>query len=243
MNEDQRSNRWWHTVPGILTAAAGTITAVAGLIVALHQAGLFNGGQKASQVQNEATTPPEVTKSPVQQPDTRALSSTDNQPAVSDHVVESATQEFSVEASEQSKRINLLSAEHGGHLLVASNDGWTATIDGREEAGELGSDGEAVYAFEGERPATFDIFTMLIAGEYWGNIKEFELLVANKSAAGPFESIGKFQAQNLKLFKTPYQEFTFPAVKAKYLKVKVISTYGRPYASAREFQLLGNLDK
>jgi hypothetical protein len=240
MNEDQRSNRWWHTVPGILTAAAGTITAVAGLIVALQQAGLFDGEQKASQVQNEATTPPEVTKSPTQQPDTRALSSTDNQPAVSDHVVESATQEL---VSEQSKRINLLSAENGGHLLVASNDGWTATIDGREEEGELGSDGEAVYAFEGERPATFDVFTMLISGEYWGNIKEFELLVANKSAAGPFMSIGKFQAQNLKLFKTPYQEFTFPAVKAKYLKVKVLSTYGRGYASAREFQLLGNLDK
>src|SRR5436189_4804110 len=32
---------WWQTLPGILTAIAGTITAITGLIVALHQAGLF----------------------------------------------------------------------------------------------------------------------------------------------------------------------------------------------------------
>jgi hypothetical protein len=41
MAEDQKSQGWWQTVPGILTATAGIITAIAGLIVALHQAGVF----------------------------------------------------------------------------------------------------------------------------------------------------------------------------------------------------------
>ena len=38
MPEEQKSQGWWQTVPGILTATAGIITAVAGLIAALHQA-------------------------------------------------------------------------------------------------------------------------------------------------------------------------------------------------------------
>jgi len=38
MDEDPRSKSWWHTLPGILTAAAGAITAVTALVTALHQA-------------------------------------------------------------------------------------------------------------------------------------------------------------------------------------------------------------
>jgi hypothetical protein len=39
MDEDPRSKSWWHTLPGILTAAAGAITAITALVTALHQAG------------------------------------------------------------------------------------------------------------------------------------------------------------------------------------------------------------
>jgi hypothetical protein len=35
MDETKSDGSWWRTVPGMLTAAAGTITAVTGLIVAL----------------------------------------------------------------------------------------------------------------------------------------------------------------------------------------------------------------
>jgi hypothetical protein len=45
MDESQKPNSsWWQTLPGILTAAAATATAIAGLIAVLHQAGLFGGG-------------------------------------------------------------------------------------------------------------------------------------------------------------------------------------------------------
>jgi hypothetical protein len=40
--EPRKSSGWWQTVPGILTAAAGAITAIAGLLVALHLIGLFD---------------------------------------------------------------------------------------------------------------------------------------------------------------------------------------------------------
>jgi hypothetical protein len=36
------SKAWWQTLPGILTAAAAVITAITGLLVAVHQAGCFD---------------------------------------------------------------------------------------------------------------------------------------------------------------------------------------------------------
>ena len=79
---------------------------------------------------------------------------------------------------------------------------------------------EAAYAFKGERPATFDTFTILIRGTRGsGNVQEFEWLVGNDSPTGAFEPIGKFQTQNVKLFKTPCHEFEFPAMTAEVLRV------------------------
>ena len=114
-------------------------------------------------------------------------------------------------------------------------------IDGKEDWESMG--GEAVYAFKDERLATFDTFTMLIPDNKDQNVKEFELLVANGDPTGVFQSIGKFQTKNMKLFKTPYQEFTFRRVKAKYLKYKTISNFrGDSYAWIVEFQLFGKLE-
>jgi hypothetical protein len=42
MPDGERSQRWWQTLPGALTATAAVITAVTGLIVAVHQTGLFD---------------------------------------------------------------------------------------------------------------------------------------------------------------------------------------------------------
>lgn len=47
---------WWRTLPGILTATAAIITAVTGLVVAAHQAGLFDR-EPAVAVQAEAAGP------------------------------------------------------------------------------------------------------------------------------------------------------------------------------------------
>jgi hypothetical protein len=52
MNTTPRPISWWRTLPGLLTASAAFLTAVAGLIVAAHQAGLFG---KLGQAHNDAT--------------------------------------------------------------------------------------------------------------------------------------------------------------------------------------------
>jgi len=55
MTDDPKPQKWWQTVPGILTATAAAITAVTGLVVALQQAGVF--GAATNRVPRAQTTP------------------------------------------------------------------------------------------------------------------------------------------------------------------------------------------
>jgi len=46
MVEEAKSQSWWKTIPGILTTVTAMVTAVTGLIVALHQVGLLQGAKE-----------------------------------------------------------------------------------------------------------------------------------------------------------------------------------------------------
>ena len=51
---ESESKGWWQTLPGLLTAAAGIITALTGLLVAVHQTGFFDRSpQPVSQARSE----------------------------------------------------------------------------------------------------------------------------------------------------------------------------------------------
>jgi len=144
-----------------------------------------------------------------------------------------------VAGSAGGRRVNLLAYDNGGRIVAASNDEWTKAIDGNEGSVAIVM-GEAVFAFLDEREALFDTFTVLVsaAGDIY--LRDFELLTGNESPMGGFESLGTFRTRNIKLFKAPYQEFTFAAVRAKYLKVRAIANHaGTPIAAAGEFQLWG----
>src|SRR5271165_1288546 len=194
--------------------------------------------QKAPQVQNDTvrSSQPKVTESPVA---TGMIPGAGEKQAGGNGAVSTK----SSEAVTKAKRVNLLASENGGHVLAASSDSWVRTINGDENGTDIGfgTGQSAVFAFKDERPATFDIFTMLIPGTHDSNVKEFELLQGNESPTGRFESIGKFQTQNVKLFNTPYQEFKFSPVTAKYLKVTILSAYAYPIPAVYQIQLFGVL--
>lgn len=81
MNERLRSKGWWQTVPGVLTATASIITAVTGLIVALHQAGIFGGEeQKIPQIHSDAIKRPAATEGSVAPPPGPPEPSSSSQP-------------------------------------------------------------------------------------------------------------------------------------------------------------------
>jgi hypothetical protein len=215
-----RNHPWWKTTPGLATATTGLIAIGFTLVVALSRSGIFDRVDQHLPFADEGTSG-------------RAAFS-EQLGLTPKHVPSKAT------------RINLLAPENGGHLVVASNETWAVTIDGKEEGafieGGTNIGQEAVYAFKDKQSAIFDTFSLFIPGS-GDNVKDFELLIANDLSPGSFEPIGRFQPQNVKLFKTPYQAFEFPAVKAKYLKFKLISSYSAGYTWLSEFQLLGRLDE
>jgi hypothetical protein len=160
----------------------------------------------------------------------------------------------------QSKTINLLDPKNGGQAVVVPNDAWleTTVFKGDDPAGleHKSKHGkrarvfppgeEAIFAFKDERPATFDTFSVLIPNK-GNNLKEYELLVADESMAGPFRSVRKCETVNAKVLpKKGYQECSFPAETAKYLKVKLLSGHETDKHKRGmflyEFRLLGRLE-
>ncbi len=83
---------------------------------------------------------------------------------------------------------------------------------------------------------------MLISDALAWNVKEFELLVGNEAPLGDFESVGKFETQNIRLYPSAWQEFKFPPQRAKYFKVRILSTHvSFPTPQVFEWQLMGSL--
>ena len=129
--------------------------------------------------------------------------------------------------------------------MVAPNDAWRYPIDDDPTGFQYlpAANGDGVYAFRNEQAATFDTFMMLIAETARTNIKEFELLAGNDAPLGAFESIGRFQTQNIRVYPTPWQEFKFKPVRARFFKLHVISAWdatANPMPTVTEWQLLGS---
>lgn len=222
---------FWHTIPGILTATAGVITALSGLLAILYQSGMIGPRGTSDRTDKIAASSAPVPAEPT-------VASVPNEPAKAPVAV--------APIKSNSKSVNLLASDRGGQLIAASGNDWLGTIDGKEDFNQISrgltTQSEAVYAFQDERSARFDRFGIFIPGTDDNIVKEFELSTGNARPTGPFEPIGRFQTQNVKLFKTPYQQFEFPQVTAKYLKLKLLSTHGgSQHPNVPEVQLYGEL--
>jgi Mg-chelatase subunit ChlD len=131
-----------------------------------------------------------------------------------------------VPAPRPPEEFNLLAPANGGQVLAAPEATWSGVLSGKEDEWVGAVPGnEGIFAFKDEGPAKFDKFTILVpkTGPW---VKEFELLAADE-VAGPYQSLGQFTTQNLRMLKTPYQEFKFAETTARYLKIKVISGHDR----------------
>lgn len=145
--------------------------------------------------------------------------------------------------SAAAQRTNLLSPENGGQIVAGATADWARLIDGKEDQGVWVDGGDGVFAFKDDRPARFGTFAVFVPDTNDVNLKTFELLAGDDSPGGPFTSIGKFDTQNVRLFKSPYQEFRFQPVTAKYLKVRSLASHRGDNGAVRayEFQLFGDL--
>lgn len=130
------------------------------------------------------------------------------------------------DTKEELKPVNLLAPSQGGQAIVVPNDEWLKPINGKDDnfAGNVLVGQEAVYAFKNEKPAAFWKFAVLISATNGGNPKEIEVL-AGDSPTGTFRSLGKFPILNVKMVKSPFQEFAFPKTTARYVKIKLLANY------------------
>ncbi|MBK6904167.1 MAG: tetratricopeptide repeat protein [Saprospirales bacterium] len=137
------------------------------------------------------------------------------------------------------KRINLLAPENGGKILVSSSENLTQMVDGLDRTVVLGNNEFAVFSFKDKKAASFDRFTYLVTATDASNFLDFELSYGNDSPTGTFQPIGKFKALNALLSETPFQEFSFSPVTAKYFKVQFQGSSSGGFCY--EMQLLGEL--
>jgi hypothetical protein len=251
---------WWQTLPGLLTALATVITAVTGLIVGLVQSHVFDSNRTAS-----AASPPQAAQlsspaaaapaepAPATTPRASRPEPAAPQPNAGGQRANETAPRANAAAEDVPERrrpirlpeIDLLTAENGGHLVAASSDNWKFTIDGNEDYHCcFYAKGHAVYAFKDGKAASFDTFASFIDETRPDNARELELAIGNASPTGEFRNIAKCTFQNVKMFEMPYQTCKFPAVRAKYLKVTIVSNFGNTESAVYldEFKLLGTLN-
>ena len=67
MSKDPESDAkgWWQTLPGILTAGAAFLTAIGGLLVAIHQTGFFNRSPQPAPQTQSASRPTGASPNPI----------------------------------------------------------------------------------------------------------------------------------------------------------------------------------
>jgi len=191
-------------------------------------------------------SPPEVSRAaPRQTADepARELAQPGSKEAKSQNVVQAPAIAPGV-ALPPATRINLLAKENGGQLVVAPDPIWKRAISDYDDLQAWAGIGQGVFAFKNDGFATFDTFAVLIPRASEGNLREFELLAASDSPTGAFNSIGRFSTQNVVLMNSPFQEFKFTPVRAKFLKVRVLSDFRdrTEGAALHKFKLMGSLE-
>jgi tetratricopeptide (TPR) repeat protein len=137
------------------------------------------------------------------------------------------------------KRVNLLAVENGAVLLAASHGELIQLIDKDPDLVTFSAQNFAVFGFLEKRQARFDQINYLVPSANTFNFPTFELSYANDSPTGEFTRIGDFTIQNMLLTETPFQEFKFAPVTARYVKIRLL---GQTYSGyAGEIQLMGQL--
>ena len=143
--------------------------------------------------------------------------------------------------------INLLAPEEGGQLLAAPSESWRKITSGKEDdwieiRTGTDADSDAVYAFKDKKPARFHKLAVLISGSNDYNPKEIDVLAGNEGTKGAFASVGKCTLTNRLLFETRYQECELPPTSARYVKLKILSSYHfNAWAHVPQVRLFGRL--
>ncbi len=146
------------------------------------------------------------------------------------------------------KEMNLLAKDSGGKIIASSVDEFALLIDGQgilfgEEA-SLEPGQEGVFAFRDDKTAYITKMGVAIPETRESNCKTFEVSASNESASAGFGPAQSFQTQNMVFAGHVIQEFKLnPPLEAKYLKVRIVDSFGQDYCYLPELQAIGTYSK
>jgi hypothetical protein len=208
-DRDPAKPSWWHSAPGALTAIAALMTALTGLVVGLHQAGVI-GGDASQRPTATAAAPASTSGASTTAPLSLAA------PAPPAAVVAPQT---GLPLTGPPGR-NLLSPQYGGRLVAAPEKSWASANDGVLAHGTVVAflDASAIFGFQDDRPATFDRFGILIleADENPATIE----IAAGDALTGPFRPVATVQILNLYVTASDgWQYFDLPKTTARYVRI------------------------
>lgn len=158
--------------------------------------------------------------------------------------------EFRKAIKEAGKReFNVMSVLNGGKMIAATDTRMSALIDGTlKDAGnyaEINKDVEGIFGFKGGKKAVISKIAVPIFAADPLNPKKIEISISETSPTSGYTVVGTFEPMNLAFAENPYQEYVFPKpVKAKYLKVKILSFQDetRSWGRVQELQAYGTLE-
>lgn len=144
--------------------------------------------------------------------------------------------------SPDSPPINLLSPYEPGQDVRVPTAEWIKIVSGKDDdaiwyrGDPKFANTEAIFPLRG--PAIINTFAVLIKEHSERNPKDIAFF-AGDSASEEFRLIRQCAFENILKLNMPYQECTFPATPARYIKIKLLSNFGGHGVLLGQIRVLG----
>jgi hypothetical protein len=226
--------KWWETPAGLGVAIAALLLASSVFLAVAKYVGLIGSSPAVADVSQAATRGETLAETVKPEPGTPAAQL--DQPVGTSPIPAPSSQT-------ETGNINLLDPEQGATLLIASEENWRSLIGKQPTYTIISTHGFAVFGFKNGQAASFNKFGVYVESADSSNVKELALYHGNEAETGPFQKIGQFTVPNYRNMRSPFHEFEFDPVTARYVKVEVVSWQGGdwPNGNVGTIQLYGQL--
>ncbi len=162
-------------------------------------------------------------------------------PPVANSTTGAGLQEQTTAKSVAKERVNLLDPENGAQIVAAGEEAWRGILETQQpKCTILSKQSFAIIGLRKEQPTAISTLAVHVESQGSANLKQLALFAADEER-GPFKKIGEFEIPNHKNMRAPFHEFAFEPVKARYVKLQIVSftfDYG-PNGNVCTMQLYG----
>ena len=204
--------KWWQTWPGQAAGAGGLMIGVSVLIFTMRQVGMIGPPLQSSVIHAPGGNVGERV------PDAQSGQAT------AQNILPPAP------AASSTERVNLLDTEAGARLLSTNKyqeQYWNLIFNPIPAvAPGIVINGFAILAMRGDKTVTFDTLAIFVGEAYAPvGVKDLAIFTSVTSPEGPFVKAAQITVPNHFVVHQPFQEFHFPPVQARFVKLQVLSSH------------------